>query len=496
MSLIGIDVGSSSVKAAAYNEDGTLLAVVSNEVTPLHPRPGWWETDPRDVWRATAKGLRELAARDLVRRDPPRALAISASGRENFPADADGNPLGNNIMGADVRGEELETPPAGAPVPEPWTLSCGHLRERMDPVFRLMWWRQNHPEIMAQARQYPDWHGFLTLRLCGRNVSERSLVGRWLVYDLRSKTWSPERLAEYEIGPELLPEVLPWGAVIETINRQVAQDLGLPPDLKIVNGGHDLNCAGVGAGASQLGSALLISGSYENMLIPTVEYPTPTMLLRGLSVTPHLGKIERSIYAICPTGNAVLNWARGLVGLSLDEQAEQLGAGNRTPSPVLALPYLSGAMLYWQGGRKLRGVLLGLTLATSPAEIVQAFMESIAYDNVNTLMLLNEEGVRVDHIRATGGGTRSEWWNQLKADMMQVPLEVVTQPEPGTLGAALLAGYGIGVYPDLDEASAALAGTSRVFEPDPSRASLHQERLEVYRKLVPTLLATTFESWH
>jgi sugar (pentulose or hexulose) kinase len=239
----------------------------------------------------------------------------------------------------------------------------------------------------------------------------------------------------------------------------------------------------------------LISGSYENMLIPTVEYPTPAMLLRGLSVTPHLGRIERSIYAICPTGNAVLNWARGLVGISLDDQAGQLGQGNRLPSPVLALPYLSGAMLYWQGGRKLRGVLLGLTLATSPAEIVQAFMESIAYDNVNTLSLLCEEGVRVDHIRTTGGGTRSEWWNQLKADMMQVPLEVVTQPEPGTLGAALLAGVGIDVYPDLDEASSALAGTSRVFEPDPSRAALHQERLETYRKLVPTLLATTFESW-
>ncbi len=496
MSLIGIDVGSSSVKIAAYRQDGMLLAVVSNNVTPLHPRPGWWETDPRDVWQATTKGLRELAAMDPLRHDPPKALAISASGRENFPADADGNPLGNNIMGADVRGEEFETPPAGSPVPEPWTLSCGHLRERMDPVFRLLWWRKYHPEVLAQARHYPDWHGFLTLRLCGRNVSERSLVGRWLVYDIKTKTWSPERLAEYSIGPELLPEVLPWGAVIETINRQVAGDLGLPPDLKIVVGGHDLNCAGAGAGASHLGSALLISGSYENMLIPTVEFPTPAMLLRGLSVTPHLGKIERSIYAICPTGNAVLNWARNLVGISLEDQAGQLSKENLDPSPVLALPYLSGAMLYWQGGRKLRGVLLGLTLATTPAEIVQAFMESIAYDNVNTLSLLREEGVSVDHIRATGGGTRSEWWNQLKADMMQVPLEVVTQPEPGTLGAALLAGVGTGVYPELDEASTALAGTSRAFEPNPSRAALHQERLETYRNLVPTLLETTFEHWH
>jgi len=495
MSLIGIDIGSSAVKIAAYRLDGKLLGVINNELTPLHPQPGWWEQDPEEVWHATTRGLGELVSMDPVRRDPPRALAVSASGRENFPADAEGKPLGNNKMGADIRGEEFEVPPQGAPIPEPWTLSCGHLRERMDPVFRFLWWRKYHPDILEKAKYYPDWHGFLTLRLCGRNVSERSLVGRWLVYDLKTKTWSPERLAEYEIDSRFLPEVLPWGAVIGDVRRQVAAELDLPPDLKVVVGGHDLNCAGVGGGISQLGTALLISGSYENMLIPTMKFPTASMLLRGLSVTPHLGKIERSIYAICPTGNAVLNWARSLLGVSIEKLAGQLAERSHDPSPVLALPYLSGAMLYWQGGRKLRGVLLGLTLATNPIDIVQAFMESIAYDHVNTLSLLNDEGVKVDHIRATGGGTRSEWWTQLKADLLQVPIEVVAGQEPGTLGAALLAGVGIGVFNDLDEASQACSGTSRVHLPDPARADLHRERLETYRNVVPNLLSTVFDHW-
>ena len=117
MSLIGIDVGSSSVKIAAYRIDGKLLGVVNNELTPLHPQPGWWEQDPEDVWHATTRGLRELGGMDPVRRDPPQALAISASGRENFPADAEGKPLDNNKMGADIRGEEFEVPPAGFPHP-------------------------------------------------------------------------------------------------------------------------------------------------------------------------------------------------------------------------------------------------------------------------------------------------------------------------------------------------------------------------------------------
>jgi xylulokinase len=495
MSLIGIDMGSSSVKVAAYQEDGLLIGMASQSINPRHPQPGWWETDPEDVWRATHQALTDLAGLETLRKDPPVALAISASGRENFPADKEGNPLGANLMGADIRGAEFEVPPAGAPTPEEWTLSCGHLRERMDPVFRLQWWRTYHPEIIEQARSYPDWHGFLTFRLCGRNVSERSLVGRWLVYDLKTNTWSPERLAEYAIPDYFLPEVLPWGTVIGEIKPGLADQLGWSRSLKIVNGGHDLNCAGIGTGASRLGSACLISGSYENVLIPTIAYPSPSMLLRGLSVTPHLGKIERSVYAICPTGNAVLNWARDLVKLPIDTLASQLESRGPEPGPVLALPYLSGAMLYWQQGRKLRGVLAGLTLATNETDVLQAFMESIAYDHVNTFSMLREEGIMVDQIRATGGGTRSAWWTQLKADMLQIPIEVSTQPEPGTLGAALLAGYGIGMYRDLDEASQVCSSTGGVYYPDPTRAALHKERLELYRQAVPGMFTAIFENW-
>jgi xylulokinase len=103
MSLVGIDVGSSSVKVAAYSEEAHLIAVAAHDLTPLHPAPGLWETDPEDIWHATGMAMRSLAGQDAVRRDPPRAIAVSASGRENLPADANGKPLGNGIVGADTR---------------------------------------------------------------------------------------------------------------------------------------------------------------------------------------------------------------------------------------------------------------------------------------------------------------------------------------------------------------------------------------------------------
>lgn len=488
MSLIGIDVGSSSVKVAAYREDGTLLAVASHDLTPLHPQPGWWEQDAEEIWQATSLGMQELMAHEALRHDPPKAIAISASGRENFLADANGNPLTHGIMGADIRGAEFDIPPQGAPVPEPWCLSCGHLRERMDPVFRLMWWRKYHPEIVEKATYWLGWHDFLSLRICGRIATDRSTASRYLVYDLRTHAWSPERVAEYQIEPSFLPEVLPWPSIIGTVRPQIAKEWGLPPQTQLALGGHDVNCSAIGAGVSEIGAACLISGSYENLLVMTSEPPTARMLLRGLSVMPHPGEAGLSALAVCPTGNAVLNWARDLLGVSIQEAESALQQGDLGPSPVLAVPYLSGSMTYWEEGRKAKGALIGLTLATSRTDIVKAFMESIAYDHVNTLSLLAEEGVKVTRIRATGGGARSVWWTQLKADVTNRPIEVAEQQESGTLGAAILAGLALGIYDNLEEVSRAFSGTSRVHQPDPRRAALHEERIEYYRKTVSTLL--------
>jgi len=191
---------------------------------------------------------------------------------------------------------------------------------------------------------------------------------------------------------------------------------------------------------------------------------------------------------VCPTGNAILNWARDLLGLSVEEVESNLNRCAPQPSSVLAVPYLSGSMVYWPDGRKARGALIGLTLSTSRMDVVQAFMESIAYDHVNTLLLLSEEGVQVNRLRATGGGSRSVWWTQLKADVINRPIEVIEQQEAGTLGAAILAGLAIGVYDNLEETSNSLSGTGRVLAPNPARAAAHQERLEYYRKAVGTLL--------
>ncbi len=384
-------------------------------------------------------------------------------------------------MAGDIRGDDLEALTASRMDTETWYQACGHVPERMDPVNRLLWWRRHHPGLMAQSSYFLGWHEFLTLRLGGRAVTDRSLAGKWLIYDLAVGEWSPQRLAEFEIDPRTLPEIRPWGAVIAELKPTIASQVGLPPTVKIAVGGFDASCAALGAGASDAGAAGLVSGTWEDLIVPTSQPPAAGIVRSGLSLGPHPGSAGLAVFALSPNGTAVIDWARNLMGVSLQALKTELEKSGPRPSPVLAVPHLSGATVHWADGRKSRGMLAGLTLGASPADIIKAFMESIAYDLSLTLQSLRQAGLRISVLRAAGGGTRSEWWMQLKADLSGLPIEATDQPEPGTLGAALLAGLAAGHYPSLEQGAGRLIVPARRYEPDRQRALLYEESLQTYQ---------------
>jgi xylulokinase len=488
MSLIGIDIGSSSVKIAAYRVDGGILAEAKEGLTARRSQPGWWENDPREVWSGTLKCLGRVATAGAMRRNPPAAMAISASGREIFPVDDKGSALGPCIMAGDTRGAELEASTAARASPEKWYAACGHLPERMDPVNRLLWWRRNHPEVTARSAHFLGWHEFLTLRLGSRAVTDHSLAGKWLIYDLATRGWSSERLAEFEVDPRILPDIQPWGRCITTLKSSLARKLGLPPGLKIAAGGFDCSCAAVGCGASEVGTAALVCGSWEDLIVPTDNAPSFEIVPTGMSVGPHPGSAGLAVHALSPNGTTVLDWARGLLRLPLRRLDAELRRSGLGPSPVMAIPHFSGATVAWVNGRRSRGALIGLTLSTSRLDVIKALIEGITYDLTLALQSLRRAGLTINTLRAAGGGTRLNWWMQLTADLCGVPIEVINHPEPGTLGAALLAGVAAGVYSSLEQGAKSCLAVSRRYEPDPRRVGLHSDRLKAYETAATSLL--------
>ena len=193
MSLIGIDLGTSAIKVAAYAVDGALLAEARRPVPAHRPAPGQWEVDVSESLAAFREALTTVAHDPRVRADPPRAISFSSSGREVFPAADGGAPLGPCLMTADVRGDEVAARTAARRPADEWFRLTGHLPRRMDPVNRILWWRQTSPSVSAAARWFLNWHEYYSLVLSGIPVADASNAGAWAIYDLDSGTWSADR---------------------------------------------------------------------------------------------------------------------------------------------------------------------------------------------------------------------------------------------------------------------------------------------------------------
>ncbi len=473
MSLIGIDLGSSAIKVAAYSTDGRPLATARRSVPTKHTQEGHSEIDVRESREAFDLALGEVAKHTELRSDPPLAISFSSSGREVFPVAADGTPMGPCLMTADLRGDDVAAATAARRPPEEWFRLAGHVPRRMDPVNRALWWRKTHPDIAARARWFMNWHEYYSLLLTGKPVVDWSDAGAWATYDVATAGWSPELIDETGIDPRWLPDIQANASPIGNIDESVARRHGLPPDTLVVTGAWDAFAAAVGGGGVDPGVVSLTCGTWHSFTAP-IERGWPEALVHeGMNICPHPGPIGFGLLHTNPNGTTVIDWARELLQMTISELEEGLAKAPAEPSHVYAdaaltpLPHASGSD---------RGAIFsGFTLATTRIDFVRALLESIACEFAATIGRLRDRGVDTTLVRATGGGSKLTWWMQLHADVCGVPFEVVAQDEPGAFGAALLAGVGAGVYPSVSTAVERLVQVSRRFEPDCDRGKKYVE---------------------
>jgi xylulokinase len=476
VSLLGIDIGSSAVKAAVYRETGAALAIAGEPVPGTHPAPGQWESNPDEVWRATVRVVRKVASAPAVRPDPPAAVAVSASGRESFPAKANGSGLGPCLRTADGRRPSPDATELLGGGRLRWLRACGHVPDHMDPTNRLLWWRQTAPDVMARARRFLGWHELASLKLAGESLLDPALASGFLLFDLATHDWSTERLQALEIDPKLLPRIVPWATAVGRVRPAAADEMGLPRGCVFVTGTFDGCCAAVGTAAVREETAFLAAGSWESVVTPVARPRFREAGEARLVVSPHPSVPGTGLWARSPNGTVAVDWARSLTGVRLRNLDARLRGTGSDPAPVHVVPHLSGAVVPWADALDSTGSIHGMTLATSPLDVVRGTMEGIAIELSFTLQALRRAGSPATVWRVAGGGARSAWWMQLKADLTGIPVELAATREPGTFGAALLAGLGVGSYASLEEA----AGRVRIrrrFEPDGARRERFEERM-------------------
>ena len=287
MSLLGLDIGTSVCKGAAYSLNGEMLAVSSREYPTLHPQPGWAELDSRQVWAAIQDVISEIARQ--TSRDPISAISMSTMGEAMTPVSRDREILGNSILFMDTRGREYADQLEDELGQQRFYEINPNILGPHYSLPKLKWIQTHQPELYAKAYKFLLWGDFVAFMLGCEPLTSYSHANRTLLFDIRAEKWSEKILSLMQLDKKLLPIPAASGTIAGTIDRRSAESLGLPPGIPVVVGGHDQCCNSLGAGIYEAGKAVCGIGTVE-CIAPTYDHipEASKMLQAGLNVEHHV----------------------------------------------------------------------------------------------------------------------------------------------------------------------------------------------------------------
>ena len=505
--LMGIDLGSTSLKAVIYDLEGNVVASGSRPTQRFHPypeHPEWTVWQPEQIWGGTAEAIQD-AISQLPDPENIRGVAVTGMGMDGLPVDEHGQWLYPFISWHD---------PRTAPQLEWWISNIGAEKTfsiggntlwRFNTALRILWMKEHEPEILRRTYKWLLIEDFLNYMLCGKFATDYTMASCTLLFDLRRLDWSDEILHLSGIERDLLCDPFPSGTLLGEVSEQASKATGLPAGTPVVLGGHDYLCGALPVGAFKPGRILDITGTWE-IVLTAIPEPILTMDVQkvGITVEAH---VARKMYAAW--GGAVaaemLEWFRKEFGFEARHRAEQEGgvdwdylmscaAGAPAGSHgVMFLPHMSAAGCPVVDARSL-GAFVGLSNFASYGDMLRAIIEGLDYQFRDIVDAMEKAlGVKMEQFVAVGGATRNDFWMQNKADVVGRPIEVPAIEEATPLGAAILAGIGVGLYADEEDAFQRVYRPGKVYEPDPRLVERYQEWFQIYCQLYPALKSVSHQ---
>ena len=495
--LIGVDVGTTGVKALLCERDGTVLAQAGQEYPTTFAQPGWAEQDPDAWWEATCAVVRQVIARSGARAEAVAAIGVSCQAPTLVAVDAHGVPVHPALIWMDRRSER-QCDALRATVDEAAIARING--GRIDPYFlapKILWLRDEAPEAYARTHQILQANGYIVHKLAGAFCMDNSHGPLTLLFDNDRQAWSPQLIDAMGIDPAKLPPVVPCAQVVGTVTPAAAAATGLAPDTPVIAGMTDGTAASIEVGLVRPGAAAEMTGQSTVLLICS-DTPYRGNLLFPLG-HPIAG-LHLVVGAMVATGGA-LRWFRDQLGAHEVAEAARLGvdpfdllgeqAAQSRPGAnrVVFLPYMYGERSpIWDSAA--RGVFFGVSLATTKGDLVRAIMEGAAYGLRHNVETAAADGFPVSALACVGGGARSALWNQIKADVLDRPVTLPGAASGAAMGDAIVAAAGAGLYPSIEAAVAGMVTTGPSYQPDPARARVYDDFYRIYRDLYPALRAS------
>ena len=474
-----------------YEPDGTLVGLGrSSTYAFAAPQPGWAESDPELWWQGIVAAIQAACREADVQGDAIGGIGLSVFYPSVVAIDAQGKSLYPAIPYCDQRSlPQVQAIEALIPREEYQQRIGNVLTPGTCAVTSLAWLRDERPDVYEAAQVLGFGNTYITGRLTGEYYTDPTMASVTGLTDIiNPNEWSVELCERLAIDRARLPEIAGSAEIIGEVSKAASADTGLRPGTPVTCGCGDAVASPFGAGALDEGSVVYISGSTDCVTTP---FSRPTDDERWIN-SAYVGRESwLGIGTMSSTGAAIEWFAREFFSehgsLALERMMDFASSSRPGANGLLFLPYLQGERTpVWDS--LARGIFIGLSASTTRQDLARSVFEGTALGLRDVIMCLEEiKGAPVTEIRAVGGGTQNALWNQIKADVLQKPLDVLDFQETGSLGAALLAGVGTNVYSSLQEAgnvARTIIGISKI-EPNPAAKGVYDDLFSLYGSLYP-----------
>ena len=481
MLYIGIDLGTSAVKLLLMDENGKICNTVSKEYPLYFPHPGWSEQDPRDWYKQTMEGMKELTA-DC---DKFRIAGISFGGQMHGLVVLDENDevIRPAILWNDGRtGKETEylNDVIGKEKLSAYTANIAFAGFTAP---KLLWMRDNEPENFEKIRKIMLPKDYLAYKLSDVFCTDYSDASGMLLLDVEHKCWSKEMMEICGVAQTQLPKLYESYEVVGNMKADVAEAFGFGKEVKVIAGAGDNAAAAVGTGTVGDGMCNISLGTSGTIFISSKSF--------GVDANNALHSFAHADgnYHLmgCMLSAASCNkWWMDTILQTKEYAAEQERIVNLGQNQVFYLPYLMGERSP-HNDPKARATFIGMTMDTTREEMTQAVLEGVAFGLRDSLEVARSLGIKIERTKICGGGAKSSLWKKIIANVMNLKVDVIESEEGPGYGGAILAAVGCGEYTSVEEAAEKLVKIVETVEPEKELVDKYEERYQKFRKIYPAV---------
>lgn len=481
MYYIGVDLGTSAVKLLLMKADGTIERIVSKEYPLYFPNPGWSEQKPEDWWKATVEGIRELTEGF----DKSQVAGISFGGQMHglVVLDNQDKVIRPAILWNDGRTAE-ETDYLNEVIGrEKLSAYTANIAFAGFTAPKILWMKKNEPDKFERIVKIMLPKDYVAYRLTGVHCTDVSDASGMLLMDVEHKCWSKEMMDICGITEEQLPKLFESYEAVGTLLPQVAEELGLPAQVKIAAGAGDNAAAAVGTGTVGDGRCNISLGTSGTVFIASNKFAVDSN--NALHAFAHADGHYHLMGCMLSAASCNKWWMDDIIGTD-DYKKEQEKIKKLGENHVYFLPYLMGERSP-HNDPKARGAFIGMTMDTSREEMTQAVLEGVAFALRDSFEVAKSLGIQIERTKICGGGAKSPLWKKMIANILNIKVDVIKSEEGPALGGAMLAAVACGEYKDVVEAAEKIVKVVDTVEPDSELVAAYNKRYDTFKQIYPTV---------